>query len=100
MVEMVKIYYLVMNPVTDRAETGRITAASFYKESLINFYNNEFTEPYDDDRFRKVFKKGGPLEWFNPLWTLENLDSFGHGLKEDWVDTQSINSIKNQYYFV
>ncbi len=63
-----------MNPVTDRAESGRITMMSFDKDRLIGKYNEEFTEPYDDDRFRKVFKKNGPLEWFNPLYTLENVE--------------------------
>ena len=30
-----KIFYLVMNPVTDRAETGRITVMSDSRERLI-----------------------------------------------------------------
>ena len=89
-----------MNPVTDRAESGRITMMSFDKNRLIERYNNEFTETYDDDRFRKVFKKGGPLEWFNPLYTLESVDSFNHGLAEDWVDSSNVDILKSKYFFV
>jgi len=99
-IQQVKIYYLVMNPVTDRAESGRITMMSFDKDRLIGKYNEEFTEPYDDDRFRKVFKKNGPLEWINPLYTLENVDSFNHGLVEDWVDSTNVEILKSKYFFI
>ena len=99
-IEQVKVYCLVMNPMTDRAESGRIAALSFEKDRLISFYEGEITESYNDDRFRKVFKKNGPLEWFNPVWSFEGLDSFGHGLMEDWVDASNIQYIRSKYYFV
>lgn len=100
LVEQVKIYYLIMNPVTDRAESGRITMMSFDKNHLIQAYQNELTEPYDDDRFRKVFRKNGPLEWLNPVSTFDGLDWFGHGIKEEWVDRVNVEHIKSKYYFV
>ncbi len=99
-IQQVKVYCLIMNPVTDRAESGRISVMSFDKDRLVKFYEDEIVESYDDDRFRKVFRKGGPLEWYNPLWTLESIDSFGHGLREEWIDSTNIDYVKGNYYFV
>lgn len=99
-IQQVKVYCLIMNPMTDRAESGRISVMSFEKDRLVKFYDGEITEPYSDDRFRKVFKKGGPLEWYNPLWTLEGVDSFGHGLREEWIDSTNIDYVKGNYYFI
>lgn len=99
-IQQVKVYCLIMNPMTDRAESGRISVMSFDKDRLVKFYEDEISEPYDDDRFRKVFKKGGPLEWYNPLWTLEGVDSFGHGLREEWIDSTNIDYVKGNYYFI
>lgn len=99
-VEQVKVYYLIMNPMTDRAESGRIAMMSTEKDRLISHYKNELVSPYNDDRFRKVFKKSGPLEWFNPVLTMEGVDTFGHGLAEDWVDVENLQTLKNKYYFI
>lgn len=41
------------------------------KEQLIAFLQRETVEPYQDDHWSKTFKKGGPLEWFNPPWSNE-----------------------------
>jgi hypothetical protein len=100
LVEQVKVYYLIMNPVTDRAESGRITMMSTDKNTLISAYKNENVSTYDDGNYRKVFRQGGPLEWYNPLWTIEGVDSFGHGLSEDWVDMENLQTLKNKYYFI
>jgi hypothetical protein len=99
-ITQVKIYYLIMNPVTDRAESGVINVMSLEKDRLVSFYNNEFVEPYKDDRFHKVFRQGGLLEWYNRLSSLEGLDHFGHGLKEEWIDLDDLENIKNQYKFI
>jgi hypothetical protein len=100
LVEQVKVYSLIMNPVTDRAESSRIAVMSFDKNNLITFYNNQITDSYNDETYNKVFKKSGPLEWYNPLWTLDGLDSFGHGLREDWIDATNIEYVKSKYYFI
>ena len=99
-VQQVKIYYLIMNPVTDRAESGRIAMMSTSKADLISAYENESVAVYDDGNFRKVFKQGGPLEWYNPVWTFEGVDPFGHGLSEDWVDVDNLQQLKDKYYFI
>lgn len=100
LVEQVKVYFLIMNPVTDKAESGRIAMMSTSRQDLITAYENEQVAIYDDGNFRKVFKQGGPLEWYNPVWTFEGVDPFGHGLSEDWVDMQNLPNIKSKYYFV
>lgn len=100
LVEQVKVYFFIMNPVTDKAESGRIAMMSTSRQNLISAYENEQVAIYDDGNFRKVFKQGGPLEWYNPVWTFDGVDPFGHGLSEDWVDMQNLPHIKSKYYFV
>ncbi len=99
-IQQVKVYFLIMNPVTDRAESGKIAMMSTSRDGLISAYENERVDVYDDGNFRKVFKQGGPLEWFNPVWTFEGKDTFGHGLSEDWVEMENLNYIQSKYYFV
>ena len=100
MVQQVKLYCLIMNPVTDRAESGRIAVTSFDKNRLIEFYQSEMVDSYKDDYYRKVFRKDGPLEWYNPLYNLDGVDGFGHGLREEWIDSTNIDYVKSKYYFV
>lgn len=40
------------------------------QEELQRFVEEERVEPYSDGRWGKVFKRGGPLEWFNPPGSL------------------------------
>jgi hypothetical protein len=100
LVQQVKVYYFIMNPVTDRAESGRIAMMSTSRQDLITAYENQQVVTYDDNNYRKFFKQGGPLEWYNPVWTFEGVDTFGHGLSEDWVDIQNLEMLKNKYYFI
>ncbi len=100
LVEQVKVYFFIMNPVTDKAESGRIAMMSTSRQNLISAYENEQVAIYDDGNFRKVFKQGGPLEWYNPVWTFDGVDPFGHGLSEDWIDVQNLPYVKSKYYFV
>ena len=87
--------------MTDRTEAGRIAIMSDDKEKLVKTYESEFVDSYDDDRFRKVFRKGGPLEWYNPLFTLEaRSDPYGHGLKEEWIDLGEVTQLRSKYFFV
>jgi hypothetical protein len=99
-IEQTKIYYLVMNPVTDRAESGRIAMMSYDRDKLIAAYQSEYVESYQDDRFRKVFRQGGPLEWYNPIWGMDQVDGFGHGLHTDWVDHENIDTLTRNYHFI
>ena len=46
----------IVHPVA-RAET---------REALQAFMDRERVEPYNDERWGKSFRQGGPLEWCNP----------------------------------
>ena len=90
-----KVYLLVLNPMTDRAESGRIAAVSFDKQRLIDFYEAEKAEErYKDGRFQKTFKKLSPLEWYNPLKNIhsEDPEHFGQGLFEEWIQEENLDS--------
>ena len=39
------------------------------RETLEAVLASEKVEPYTDDRWNKVFRRGGPLEWCNAPWT-------------------------------
>lgn len=98
-INQAKIYYLVMNPITDRTEATRITAMSFERQSLVEYYNREAVEIYREDNWSKAFRKGSLLEWLNPLYSFE-VGHYGHGIKEDWVNMDSIDQLKNNYNWV
>lgn len=98
-INQVKIYSLAMNPMTQRTEASSITAMSYDKQALIDFYNREAVEQYRDDTWAKSFRKGSLLEWFNPLYSFE-VGHYGHGIRESWMDTDTVELIKNQYYWV
>lgn len=95
-----KIFYFVMNPVTDRAETGRITVMSDSRERLIQYYKDQIMPAYSDGNFTKFFRQGGPLEWYNFIWSFEGVDTFGHGLKEEWVQLNNLDTLKSKYPFI
>ena len=101
-ITQIKVYYLVMNSMTERTESANIALMSDDKEKLINYYTNNL-EYYQDGNWSKSFKKGSFLEWYNPLWNLEenNPSIFGHGLKSDWVDeSHYFNNLKNKFLFI
>lgn len=73
------IFVLSLSMMRDeKYETSdRIVAWSASREALENFVARERVEPWVDEnpamanlngtyRYHKVFRKGGPLEWFNP----------------------------------
>jgi hypothetical protein len=60
-----------------------VCRAESYQE-LLNYVKREQVEPYRDGQWAKVFRKDGPLEWFNPPWNLER--NFANaGTREDWM---------------
>ena len=99
-INQIKIHYLVMNPMADRTEASQIVVMSDDKQRLINYYTDNMVEPYDDGRFRKVFRKNTPLEWYNPITLDGYLDHWGHGMKSEWVDEMNFPDVKNKYFFI
>jgi len=78
------MFVLVMNPMQGRAEGRTEVARAETREALIAFHERLRVEPYtDDNRWHKTFRRGSPLEWFNPLTPSEleeGYSSFGHGI--------------------
>lgn len=91
-------FVLFLNPVTDRLESCKPVAWSSDRESLVRWMLNQRHRGEDgrpshwkDGRFTKAFRKGSPLEWFNPVdehaFDAQNdrpyaRNSFGHGVQE------------------
>ena len=103
-VDEYKCFILRMNPMRGRAEDIKIIIASLERERVVNFYNEQLVEPYTEEGspsfpvhgdkylWRKTFKKGGPLEWFNPI-DLNKVDhAFGHGISEEWAQLRDIDA--------
>jgi len=101
MIEEVKVYALLMQGMTNNSENIQLMALSFEKQKLIDWHNEQLVEPYEDDgpdnfnegtkSYHKVFRKGGPLEWMNPVENFDQLGMFGHGIIFDWVNEDHIN---------
>lgn len=60
------LFGILLNPMTGRTEAMRLVACSDMRSEVEALLSGERCEPYKDDNWHKVFKKGGPLEWMNP----------------------------------
>jgi hypothetical protein len=50
-----------------RIEEGdRLAAWAETETALLDLMESERVQPYTDEGWHKTFRKGGPLEWFNP----------------------------------
>lgn len=82
-------YVLVMNMMRNRTESVTEVRRFDTPEQLREWYNEQLVEPYTDDgpsgfhdgneKFRKCFRKGSELEWFNPLTEEEFTTPSHHG---------------------
>lgn len=71
------MWILFLNMMKNRSESLTPVARGGSEESLKRFMERERVEPYKDDgfsdhsgsntTFTKVFRQGGPLEWFNGM---------------------------------
>ena len=86
---------LVLNPMRVTPESRASFGIYPNKQAALAFYNSELaSQPYSEEvpsgysgdalTYRKVFKKGGPLEWMNPLSESEmkSPSGLGHGFHE------------------
>jgi len=82
------MWMLLLNPVTARAEYRESLYCAETREALVAFVERERApEPYEDEGYTKVFKKGSPLEYFNHPDEHEGprLGDFRYiGTVEDW----------------
>jgi len=108
-IEQVLVYKLLMNPMNARTEESNLVAWSTELDNLINWYNNEKeVEPYTDvqenygfdyniKNWYKIFKKGSHLEWYNPLDILEEINRYGQGIHQEWVNIDLLENIESRY---
>jgi len=61
------MYILKLNDMrSSQVETLTTVARADTKEELEALMDREKVESYRDDNWWKTYRKGGPLEWFNP----------------------------------
>ncbi len=73
---------LVLNPMHGRMEEQRMVAVADRKSELESLLTTERVDAYKDDNWSKVYRSGGPLEWFNPPTFADHADEWGHGIIE------------------
>lgn len=95
------MWFLKLNPMRGNTEDRAIVGWAETKEELDAYLARERVEPYGDPgqssfglgptTWRKVFRKGGPLEWFNPPEDIYAEDSFVDvGSREDWMERSGL----------
>ncbi len=96
--EQVKVWKLILNPMTSNCEVANIVALSPNKEELIKWVKDQLApEPYLDERWSKVFKKGSPLEWYNNVLDLEaEPDYYDQGISSEWTTINNIHDYVEQ----
>lgn len=98
-----RIYILVLNPINSAAEDGSIAAISDDYNRLVGWYKDQFaSESWEDGQWYKTFKKGSPIEWYNPCFSLKLNDTqpFGHGIHDEWILLDNMDIIRNRYFCV
>ena len=84
------------------AEECRIAALSTEYMNLVNFYHSQSCEAFRDEQgFVHSFKEG-PLHFLNPCASLEvdHTDPWGHGISTEWVNADSLGSLKQRFLFI
>jgi hypothetical protein len=102
-----EVFHLVLNNMTANTEQGSSYGTFNSREEAIAFYNGEKVEPYGDPgtnhfsgeptTWGKNFRKGGPLEWCNPLdeaTLLGQPNHFGHGIHVTFDNVRQVQVIQ------
>lgn len=97
-IKQTKMFKLFLNPITANAECKNLVAISYNKEELMEWYEGEKTEGYREGQYYKNFKKGSPIENYNPFFDFEE------SVIDEWVNEGSLeaylNECKNSYGFM
>lgn len=99
------IWALSLNPIRGQAEERMPVARANTKEALQRFLERERVEPYEDVgdnsnfpgqpyTYKKVFRKGGPLEWFN--WPISP-EPVGNHFQEVPSEACWLNNAKTEW---
>jgi hypothetical protein len=102
-VTQVRLFKLLLNHMTDRAESISLAAVAYSKDSLLEWEKEQrAAEGYRDEHgYHKVYKQGSTLEWFNPCRNPDfEFVKFGGGVSDQWVDEDAVPDLKNRFYFV
>lgn len=98
-ITQVKIYKLLLNPMPANFENINMVAIAYDKQHLIDWYESLKVEPYEDENWYKVFKRGSKLEWYNPI----EYSDYG-GIQEEWTTQEAIDNFisnaENSYGFI
>lgn len=100
----IKVYGLILNPMRGNTEAGSLVAISYNRAKIIDWYDSLLeVEPYveadsgsfechgDIHNWHKCFKKGSPLEWYNPCDKDFAMNRYGQGIREMWVEETKLN---------
>ena len=101
-ITQVRLYVLILNTFGS-AESGCIVAVSDDYQRLVTWYQSQFAdEPYREDGWYKIFKKGSPIEYNNPCGSIELNDTnyWNHGIHDEWVLVDDLDIIRNRYLYV
>jgi len=106
--KQILIWKLILNPMPANTEKGNLVAIAEDKELLKQWMKDQLApEPYKDDKWYKVFKKGGPLEWDNPPQYVQEgkeVNDYGHGISSEWTTIEFvknyIHSARNSFGFM
>jgi hypothetical protein len=80
------MWILALNDMrAPKIETSEFVARADVAEKLHQWMRDERVEPYTEDNWRKVFKKGGPLEWYNEPFSGMGQGVMYFGTEEEWV---------------
>lgn len=117
-VQEVKLYVLVLNNMRGHFEDTSIVAVSPDINSLIRFMEAEKApEQYVDEEdtnmvgypLRKTFRKGSPLEYFNPagcfyspsdIQEIHTTYAGQTGIFYQWINADSLDTIRQRYRFI
>lgn len=71
-------------------ENLTLVATATEREALERHVAGEKVELYRDGQWAKVFRKGGPMEWFNDPWNVEEAYIYA-GTRDEWANTAAEN---------
>jgi len=94
-INQIKIWKLMLNRMTGKAEQVDIVAMSTDRQKLSEFYESKKVGIYKDDIWNKQFEKGSLIEWFND--TTWDQDMFQY----EWIsEEQFYGSFQDDERFI
>ena len=98
-----KLYLLYLNNMRGPCEAYECVAIASSHNALLSYYNSMLeAKPYEDSNneiadnygqyhsYNKFFKKGSPLEWYNPDFKIRDM----------WIRQDKLSEFKSKYRFL